>query len=160
MIKLKLKKKKNTLIELIVFILLLPVVIALISSLFINIHNTSKIVISNISNFSNLEQIISQINKDVKTTYNVKTEENKITLYTSNEEIQYYFKKDTGELYRNEKYVMHLNDLELKEITNSDCIYPLYQITFHIDINNMKNSSSPFEITTKISLPIKVGDFN
>lgn len=152
----KIIKKRYSLVEICICIVIFPIVIGLISSMYVHVYKVSKATIYNSGNYSNINQSINQINIDASSSYNIKIEDKKITFYNSSGPIQYSYEESKKGLYRNDKFYANLTDFKIKDISTEDNLYPLYELTFYSDTQNTNRIPYPFEISTKITVPIKL----
>lgn len=146
------RKKEYSLIELVVSIIIIPIVVGIITSLYFYTSRVSNFATSNSKMYADISQSINQLNIDSSTCYDFKVENDKLTLYNSEGTIEYEYKDDG--LYRNDYKYASIESLDIEDITTTDNLYPLYEVTFHSNIN-IENQSSPFEIKTKLTFPIK-----
>lgn len=149
-------KKKYSLIEIVISIMIVPLLIGIISSLFIHNYKITNALKYNVDNYSNIYQLINQLNIDASSSYDILIQDNKITLFNSKGIIEYSFQEEKKAFYRNNKYYAYLTGISIHNTTTTANLHPIYELTFYSDIHNINNVSTPFELTTKLSIPIKI----
>lgn len=146
------KVKKYSLIELVVSIIIIPIIISIITSLYFNNSKVSNFSILNSKNYADISQTIDQLDIDSNTTYKVEIEDKKIIIHNINGIVEYSLKEDG--LYRNNIKYANVDDISIINLTNQDSIYSLYEITMYSKIR-FDEETKPIEIKTKIVFPIE-----
>lgn len=149
------KKKKFSIIELCLYIVLLPISVGVMSAIIIHTNNVSKAITHNSELYANMQQIISSINSDFQTAYKLEVFDDKISIHNNKGKVNYYF--SNNDLFRENKRLGSLNKFEINDITTSSnkYSYPLYEITLEEDMKDIKNKDYPFKISTKVSMPTR-----
>lgn len=145
-------KKEYSLIELVVSIIIIPIVVSIITSLYFYTSKVSTFATLNSKVYADISQCINQINIDTSTSYDYKVESDNMTIYNDEGTVEYVYRDEV--LYRNNYKYVDLTELNIEDISGPDNIYPLYEITFTSPISDGENSSL-FELKTKITFPIK-----
>lgn len=140
------KNKKFSLVETVVYIIVLPLCIYMGSSLLINVNSITKNINERIRLYSDMNIIIPLIHKDFLTCYKLDIKDNGFILSNEDGEINYEINQNY--IYRNRKRVGNIKGIDIRDISTSSNKYPLYEITIYSEVNK-----SEVSIPTKVSMP-------
>lgn len=145
----KVSKRNFSLIDITLYVILCPLVIGMLSSLFIYTHNTVKSINYNTKVYSDIDFYINSLNNDLQNAYYIDVNEDKIYLKNSDGKKVYYFNKDKGILLINDFNALNITDFEIKELTSDDNVFPLYEISITTNLKNNNYKDYPYSISSK-----------
>lgn len=149
----KIKKRKVSFIELVLYIIIIPLTLSIMSSIMIFGNNLSSKVTYNNKTNNSVSYFLKYINNDINSSYNVDIKENQIDVYTNRECVSY--KKIDNFLYRNEDKLFELENITLLNTTNTNNEFNLYELELSYYNKDLKNKKYPINIKVYLSSNFK-----
>lgn len=143
------RKKSFSLVEMCIYITVLPIVIGLMSYLFVFSKTSSDSINYDTKVYSDISYFTNTLSNDINNAYSVEVDSDTILINNADGKKVYRFDSSNKTLSIDGYDALNIQDFDISEITTTDNVFPLYEISITTTLKDLKNNAYPYSFSSK-----------